>query len=196
MTGYSHGTHWTHELIAQKIMESVDALGLKVMPTRKQLIQYYGDDKLTNKVSKTLGYYGWAKELNLPIQINDTSKAKLSEAHAAELLLAHGYRAERMLTNYPFDILVNDKVRIDVKFANLYCGPKGNFYSFALRKKHPTCDIYMLIANASPEKIYFVPACRCVQTQIGIGETTSAYEKWHDRYDVIDQYLKFYQRIA
>ncbi len=196
MRGYSHGTRWTHELIAQKILEAVDALGLKVMPTRKQLVQYYGDDRLTNKVNKTLGYYGWAKELNLPIQVNDTSKAKLSERHAAGLLRAHGYTADQMLQNYPFDILVNSKVRIDVKFANLYHGPAGNFYSFALRKKYPTCDIYMLIASSCPERIYIVPACRCMQTQIGIGENTSIYEKYHDRYDIIDQYLKFYQRIA
>lgn len=194
--GYSHGTIWTRELIARKILETVTALNLESMPTRKQFIRYFGNDKLTAKISKTLGYYGWAKVLNLPIQSNDTRKAKLSEKHAAELLRAHGYSAVQMLQNYPFDIMVNEKVRIDVKFSNLYRGPRGSFYSFALRKKYPTCDIYMLIANADSEKVYIVPACKCNQTQIGIGEHTSIYDKYLDRYDIIDQYLKLYNEIA
>lgn len=194
--GHTHGTVWTKELIAQKIIEAVKGLNLGEMPTRKQFIKYFGDDKLTNKISKTLGYYGWAEELNLPIQSNDTSKAKLSEKHAIELLNQRGYTALQMSQNYPFDILVNENVRIDVKFSNLYHGPAGNFYSFALRKKYPTCDIYMLIANSTPEKIYIVPALNCKQTQIAVGEFSSAQDKYLNRYDIIDQFLNMYSGIA
>lgn len=194
--GHTHGAVWTKELIAQKIMEAVNGMNLSVMPTRGQFYKFYGDDKLTNKISKSLGYYGWAKRLGLPVQANDTRKAKLSEKFIADLLQSKGYIAKQMLTNYPFDILINGVVRADVKFANLSKGDGGNYYSFALRKKYPTCDIYILVANSEPKKIYFVPACKCIQTQIGIGEHSSKYDKYLDRYDIIDQYLKLYSEIA
>ena len=194
--GHTHGTIWSRELIAQKIMEAVNGLGLSAMPTRSQFTKYFGNDKLTNKISKSLGYYGWAKELGLPVQSNDTRKAKLSEEYAENLLSLKGYKAQRMLTNYPFDILINDVVRVDVKFANLHTALVGNYYSFALRKKYPTCDIYMLIANSEPKRIYIIPACKCHQTQIGIGEVSSIYDKYLNRYDIIDQYLKLYSEIA
>lgn len=196
--GYTHGTVWTKDLIAQKIRETVKALKLSSMPTRKQFVKYYGDDKLTNKISKTLGYYGWAKELGLPVQANDTLKGKISEKYAADLLSNHGYEALQMAQNYPYDLLVNHVVKVDVKYSNLYHGPQGNFYSYALRKKYPTCDIYMLIANADNQQklIYLLPSKDAIQLQIGIGEHKSIYDKYLNRYDIIDQYLKLYSEIA
>ena len=196
--GYTHGTVWTKDLIAQKIRETVKALKLSSMPTRKQFVKYYGDDKLTDKISKTLGYYGWAKELDLPIQSNDTLKGKISEKYAADLLNNRGYETLQMAQNYPYDLLVNHVVKVDVKYSNLYHGRQGNFYSYALRKKYPTCDIYMLIANSDSgeKKIYILPSKDAIQLQIGIGEYSSIYDKYLNRYDIIDQYLKLYSEIA
>lgn len=172
---------WTAEMIGEKIMEAKNALGIEYMPTRKQLIQYYGDDCLTNKVSKTLGYYGWAERLGLRVQNNDTRKGKLGEEWAAEYLRGRGFEVQQMLQNYPFDLLVNGCVKVDVKFSNLYRNESGfAFYSFAIRKRIPTSDAYFLIAQdgAGDRKVYILPSAAAKQTQISIGETHSIYDKY------------------
>lgn len=167
------------------------------MPTRAEIRNFIGDDRLTNKISKTLGYYGWAAKLNLKVQENDTRKGKMGEEFAAALLEARGYSVLQMPQNYPYDLLVNDFVKIDVKFSNLYHGIAGNFYSFALRKKYPTCDIYLLIANGDEQQksIYILPSKNAIQTQISIGERTSIYDKYCNRYETIDQFLKIQEAI-
>ena len=73
---------WTNELVSQKIMDAVKALNINHMPTRSEIHNFYGNDALTNKISKTLGYYGWAKKLGLPLKHNDTLTGKLGEKQA------------------------------------------------------------------------------------------------------------------
>lgn len=190
--------YWTDETIKQAIMDVVNTLSINHMPTRNEIRDFYGDDALTNRVSKTYGYYGWAKIIGLPVKQNDTLKGKTSEKAATEILSSHGYEVIQMSQNYPYDLLINSAVKIDVKFSNLYHGQHGHFYSFALRKKYPTCDVYMMIANADDgeKKVYILPSKDVSQIQIAIGENSSIYEKYRDRYDIIDQYLKLYSEIA
>lgn len=182
---------WTKDLIREELLAVIATLQLDRMPTRKEIISVKGDDRLTNKVSKTLGYYGWAQELGLHMKDSDTNKGKTAEHFLNHILSLKGYRVIQMPQNYPYDLLVNGVVKIDVKYSNLYCGSAGNFYAFSLRKKYPTCDIYALIADdkKSP-KIYFVPAPEANQTQISIGEKNSIYSKWFERYDLIDKYTR------
>jgi hypothetical protein len=103
-----------------------------------------------------------------------------------------------MSQNYPFDLLINDLVKIDVKYSNLYHGETGNFYSFRLAKKYPSCDVYFLIANndVNQRMFYIIPSKDVMQLQISIGEHDSVYHKYLNRYDYIDKYLKLYNEIA
>jgi len=190
--------NWTEDLIKENILNIVKTLDISHMPTRSEIRGVTGNDALTNKISKTDGYYGWAKKLNLPVKNNDTLTGKLGERTATEILEKRGYEVLQMSQNYPFDLLVNQSVKIDVKYANLYHGDRGNFYSFALRKKYSSCDIYLLISNndANEKSIFILPAKDAVQLQISIGEHNSVYHKYLDRYDVIDKYLKLYAEIA
>ena len=132
------GEHWTNELIKESIMDVVNTLQINHMPTRTEIRDFYGNDALTNRISKTFGYYGWAKRIGMPVKINDTLTGKISEKLAADILTQHGYEPMQMAQNYAYDLLVNCAVKIDVKYSNLYHGEQGNFYSFALRKKYPT----------------------------------------------------------
>lgn len=189
---------WTDELIAKSILDVVGTLNLSYMPTRNEIRAFYGNDALTNKISKTYGYYGWADRLNLPIKKNDTLKGKLSEKIAAQILEQKGFSALQMPQNHPFDLLVNNLVKIDVKFSNLYHGEAGNFYSFALRKKHPSCDVYFLIArsDAGSQNVFVIPSKSVAQTQISIGERHSIYNQYLNRFDVIEQYFNQLNSIA
>lgn len=136
--GHTHGQLWTNELITESIMGVVNTLQINHMPTRVEIREFYGNDALTNRISKTFGYYGWAKRLGLQIKSNDTLKGKISERLAADILRDHGYEVLQMSQNYPYDLLIDKVVKADVKYSNLYHGLSGNFYSFALRKKYPT----------------------------------------------------------
>lgn len=192
--GHTHGITWSDALIKEKILEVVSSLGLSEMPTRNQIRGYFGDDKLTNKISKTLGYYGWADRLGLPIQNNDTRKGKLAEQLASDILAQKGYKVEQMLQNYPFDLLVNNTVRVDVKYAKLNV---GKYFSYALRKKYPTCDIYMLVEDhgGDDQRVYIVPSKFAVQTQICTGATSTKYSEYLDRYDYIDRFAWLFDQI-
>ena len=176
---------WTEKLISDSIMNVVNSTHISHMPTRNEVRSFYGNDALTNKISKTYGYYGWAEKLNLPMKQNDTLTGKIGEKEATLLLESNGYEVKQMLQNYPFDLLVNGLVKIDVKYSHLYRGPNGDFYSFALRKKYPSCDIYFLISEDG--RAFIVPSKDVQQLQISIGKIHSKYEKYLWRYDIIDQ---------
>jgi len=176
----------------------INDLNLEYFPTRKEIATYYGDERLTNKVCKTLGYYGWAKELGMPVKDNDTKTGKLAEKYVAKLLESKGYKAEQMLQNYPYDLLVNDMIKVDVKFSHIYRHPQGfGFYSFKLGKEYPACDFYMLIAQDDKGKrtVYVVPAMFAPKTQISIGEYTSEYFRYIDRFDYFDKYCEIYKAL-
>ena len=189
---------WTKDLIANRIIEVVNNLGIDYMPTRNQIRNYYGNDRLTNKISKTLGYYGWAAKLGLKNAENDTKTGKDGELFALHILEQQGFSVKRMLQNYPFDLLINDVVKADVKFANLYRSKDGyGFYSFALRKPYPTCDVYILIAHSQDgeNKIFIVPSSDANQQQISIGEHNSIYDRYLMRMDIIRNYEAAFKAV-
>lgn len=195
---HSHGIAWTQELIEQKIMEVVHGLEIVYMPTRSQIHEYFGNSALTDKISKSLGYYGWAKKLNLPIKSSETTTGKRGEAFVANILSEKGYLVERMQQNYPYDLFVNNCIKVDVKYSNLFHGSNGSFYAFGLAKKYPTCDIYILVANDDSDKksIYVLPSKNAMQKQISIGEHTSVYSKYQDKYEYIDRMIALVSKIA
>jgi len=184
---------WTEELIEKEILEIVDTLNERRMPTRKEAFSFCGDQRLTNKISKTIGYYGWAEKLGLAIKSSNTLTGKIFESYAANLLADNGHCVEHMPTNYPYDLLVDGSVRVDVKFSELLRSKSGyGYFSFSLRKKYPTCDIYLLIADDGSEKdVYIIPAMSVVQTQISMGEHYSTYRRYIDRFDYIDKISAF-----
>lgn len=62
------------------------------------------------------------------------------------MLISRRFSVRRMAQNFPYDLLVDDCVKIDVKASNLYRGPNGDFYTFNLEKPYATCGIYILFA--------------------------------------------------
>ena len=177
----------------------INDLKLDYFPTRREMVEYYGDEKLTNKVCKTLGYYGWAKELGMPVKDNDTKTGKMAEKYVYDILSKRGYRVEQMLQNFPYDLLINGKVKVDVKFSHLYRSPNGfGFYSFRLSKKCPTCDFYILVTEdeTGDRELYVVPAAKAAQTQISIGEHASVYHQYMSRYDYLDKLLDLYKALG
>ncbi|WP_252233748.1 hypothetical protein [Clostridium sp. ZS1] len=100
-----------------------------------------------------------------------------------------------MTTKHPYDLLVNDNVKIDVKSSNKYLSSAGwNSYSFNLEKFNPTCDIYIIYC-IQDEKLLIIPSKFLKQTQLCITDKTSKYDIYKDRWDYIEQYNSFYKTV-
>jgi hypothetical protein len=196
---YTHGTKWTDDLIKERILEVVSALGIDRMPSEKECKEYYHNSGLSNAISRREGWYALAAELGLQVKKSETFFGKLFEQAAQEQLISRGYEVRRMPQNFPYDLLVNDCVKIDVKASKLYRSKNGNFYSFNLEKPFCTCDIYMLylLNDDSREKELIILPSKYVatQTQIGIGESTSKYHEFIQKWGYIAKYCDFLKAV-
>ena len=196
--GYSHGTKWTDEIIKEKVLEVMEALELHRMPSRSECQNYFQDHALVNAISKRKGWYQLAREMGLPVKESETFFGKTHETLASETLVAQGYEVRKMSQNFPYDILVDDCVKIDVKSSRLYHGKTGNFYSFNLEKHYATCDFYILYAlpDEGEERVMVVPSKDVIaQNQISIGEVKSKYYVYENAWELIRLAVKFWKSI-
>lgn len=139
-------THWTQDKILLYVKACMSATGLTRMPSRSELSEYYGNDKLTNAIRRFPGgYYKIAEILNVEMKESETQFGKYGEDLATKLLEEHGFAVERMSTRYAYDLYVNGSVKVDVKTARPSKANKSFCYSFNLEKRFPTCDVYFLI---------------------------------------------------
>lgn len=199
--GYTHGIRWSDELIKEKILEVIRFKNLNRMPTRSETEDYFGNGALACVISKRKGgWYALAKEMELSIKECETTFGKSHEKIMMERLIAMGYEVRRMPQNFPYDLLVNDSVKIDVKASRLYKGPGGNFYSFNLEKPFCTCDIYILrlIGNDGNESdTLVIPSAHvATNTQISVGEMASKYKKYSKKWEYIAEYCSFMESVG
>lgn len=192
-------TKWNEISAINEIIKVKNVLGLNRMPTRNELNSVLHNCALTSYISKSdLGYYGFAKKLNLGIKDCETTFGKEYEFIILDYLKSLGYKVEKMSQNYPYDILVNDYIKVDSKVSNLYSCSNGKFYSFAIGKKYLTCDIYIFtcINELNGFKYYIIPACVISKhKQVSIGEHCSKYDKYINKWDYIQQFDTYYQHI-
>lgn len=194
--GYAHGIQWTDEKIKQSVREVIAAYELDRMPSRKECQQYFGNNCLTSTVSRREGgWYALAKEMGLPIKKSETYLGKKQEEIVCDVLTSKGFDVDKMPQNFPYDILADNAVKIDVKASHLYKNKQGNFYAFNLEKKYATCDIYILLTLDESNNIidyYIVPSRFVIKnTQISMGEHSSKYHKFKDRWDYIVSYSAY-----
>lgn len=199
--GYTHGIRWTDELIKEKILEVVKCNHLGRMPTRSETEAYFGDGTLASAISKRAGgWYALAGELNLAIKECETTFGKSHEKIVMEILISMGYEVRKMPQNFPYDLFVNDCVKLDVKASRLYRGSGGSFYSFNLEKPFCTCDIYVLrlIGDKGEEMdTLIIPSAHvATNTQISVGETKSKYYQYSQRWDYIAEYCTFMESVG
>lgn len=197
--GYSKGIRWTDDLIKEKVLEVKKAFSLDRMPSRSECIQYFHNEALVNAISKRKKWYQLAQELGLRVKDSETYFGKSEESNAAEMLISLGFSVRKMPQNFPYDLLVDDCVKVDVKASHLYHGPNGNFYTFNLEKQFATCDIYILFALAECEekRIFVVPSKFVIaQSQISMGALKSKYHKFENRWDFISSLSDFWNNAG
>lgn len=198
--GYSHGEKWTKDKIISEILKVKTALEISRMPTKSECEVYFNNTCLSNAVNRLdIGWYGLAKELCLPVKECESTIGKSWENNVENILKDKFNTVERMTQNFPYDILVNYRVKIDIKAGRLYSGKNGNYYSFNLESNRPRCDLYILCALDKIGEIanYYIIPSIFVSTicQISIGYTKSKYNKFIDRWDYIQKYNDFFKNI-
>lgn len=135
------------------------------MPTNAELVSL-GASSLAKFVGNSGGFAQWAELLGSRMKPSESLMGKRWERYVADLIRATGRSAvEQDPIKAPFDILVNDSVRVNVKSAhfNTYImknGGKCAGYFFGIGSTHKRCDAFALVCDDGSEdpRILWVPA--------------------------------------
>ena len=196
--GYSHGKKWSDEMIEQEIMKVIQTAKINSFPTHSLMHEVTGNLSLSNAISKHGGTRYWANRLGLEIKTCESKIGFEYECECMSYLAALGYDCELTKARYPYDVIANGNIKIDVKCSNLYHGRQGNFYTFNLEKAMPTCDVFVCycVDNGKTQKIYVIPSCVLSgKTQLSIGENKSKYDRYIDNWTIIKKYQAFYEDL-
>lgn len=191
-------TQWTYEKVVKGIKEVMKTLDIDRMPSRSEIEMVTGNTSLANKVYRTGGYRAWAEELGLSLKECETQKGNDWEFKIMEELLSTGYEVEKMSTKHPYDLLVENFIKIDVKVSSYYKGKNYQYHTFNLGKTHHNCDIFILVGlddEGKAVKRLIIPSKFLMgKKQISVG-LTSEYDKFNERCDYIDKYIDFYKEL-
>lgn len=189
--GYAHGMRWDGELVKEKVFEAMNYYKIDRMPSKKELDEYFGNSGLSNRISKTGGFYKLANALDLDVKKTETQEGLEYELLAIDKLEKMGHRCIHTGgKRFPYDILVDDCVKIDVKMSNPICSRDNGFKYFTanLEKKRQTCDLYIFycVENEAVSKIYVIPSfILSGNSQLSIGYKESKYDIYLDRWDYV-----------
>lgn len=189
--GRSHGIEWNDTLIKENILFVMEQLGINRMPSCSEIKSVFEDSKLANAIKRHGGYKYWSDKLHLPMKESETKTGKQYETYIYDLLIDRGFNPKRMTTKYEFDILVNDKCRIDVKSSSLHTHKDGyEYYSYRLGKNTKNTDIFICVMENNLTDIYIIPKEFIgEQTQISMGINSAKYHKFINKWDLINNYM-------
>jgi hypothetical protein len=166
------------------------------MPSRAEAEQMYENHGLACAISKTGGFKYWADKLGLPQGHSETKVAKQIESEVARILERYGFYTELTSTKYPYDILVNDCVKVDVKSANTSYVRGYPVHAYRLAKEKQTCDFY-IFREIDTHITYIVPAHICKgQVQVEMGSDSAKYRPYKEAWELIGKAVDFYKRIG
>lgn len=154
------------------------------MPTFSEMRDFTGSHALEGKVTDSGGSFVWAKRLGLPLKQSDSKTGWDGEVLACEILTEHGLSQERSgPVKWPFDIIVDGAVRVDVKSARYaeYGPCKGWFYRIG---KAPQADVIMLL-QLDTRDCYILPWTIVPRTNITIARDGGKYRMFLNRFDLL-----------
>lgn len=172
-------------------------------PTHSEMIEYYGNKSLTNKISKSGGTKYWAELLGYGVKDCESEFGDYFERYAIQDIFDNTkLKSFKNKVGYPYDVTTNKHIKVDVKSSTIIENNNGyKHHSFNLEKKQPTCDIYILYCVDDENKVYktyVIPSCHVYgQTQIGISAFgNSKWDKYRNKWDIFTTYNEFYQKLV
>ena len=197
--GYTHGIKWDEEKIEEELTKYFEETNDSFFPTHSELDNFFGSKGLSKAVTTHGGTNCWAARMEKPIKLSETTLGNYYENIAIEEIRENvGLDAEYTNARYPYDILVDRSVKVDIKASKLYHRTEyGNDCTFNLEKKDQTCDVfifYCLDDNLDIYKRLIIPSTTLSgQTQIGIGQQ-SKWNGYIDRWDIIKDHAEFFSK--
>jgi hypothetical protein len=149
-----HTKSWKENEIEDEILRITSMLNLNRMPSKSEIEQVTNDRSILNAIARSYGFYGWSKRLSLPIKDCETEFGIDYQEVAIKMLQEKGYIATRTSVKAPYDIIINNKIRVDVKSGCAYELKGSRCHTFNLEKKFPTCDIYIIFASFPRNILY------------------------------------------
>lgn len=193
--GYNgKGKKWSDQAIINEIINVTKILNIKYMPSKSEMDLALGNSALSNAINKRGGFKVWANKVNLKMKSSDTKLGDEWEYKIKNVLEEMGYKVDKMSTRHPYDLLINDNIKIDIKVSNL---TKYNYFTFNLSKPYHNCDIFICVCVDENEilKTLIIPSKILMgikQLSVGIN---SEYDYYNNKYDYIKQYNDFYEAI-
>lgn len=193
---YSHGTKWDENKIVEEILKMVKEKGMDTFPSHSEMKSHFGNDKLVCAVSKHGGTQYFSKLTGLKIKECESKFGDYFEILCMRQIEEKlNLSCEKTRPRFPYDILVEKAVKIDVKsckqFKNYGSSP---YYTFNLQKKHQSCDIYVFYCSNEEKEInrtLVIPSFVISgKTQLAIGQK-SMYDVYQNRWDIISDYSSF-----
>lgn len=176
---------WTDAMIADRIMENYRNTGK--FPTNTYLHQS-GQDDLANQIAKKGGFLNWSERLGIPREHSDSDTGWGGEIEVAKILREHGFTVDRpSAVKSPYDLLVNDILRVDVKTAKFakYGPCSGWFYRIG---KAPQADLIALFQMDTKE-VYWMPWYRVPHTNITISKGGGIHSPFRNNLQVVQVML-------
>lgn len=187
-----------HTETENKIFLVMNTLGINRMPSMSEVKAVTHDEKLSNRIIKTGGFKYWAKKLGLGIKDSESYFGGQYETLAKSELLKRFEKVEMTDIRFPYDILINDRTKIDVKASKKYYRFKSFSYNFNLEYEKPRCDFYIAYCVGdlgNVEKVLIIPSFVMTgKKQLSIGRE-SAYDKYANRWDLIEKHEKMMQEL-
>lgn len=183
--------YWTRELVKEEIKRVMDFYQIDRMPSLAECDEFTGNASLTNRITREGGFYKIAEEMGLEVKQSETGLGYQFEIFAAEMIreMFDDTTVEMTPTRFPYDLLVDGRVKVDVKTARRSKVRDSDVYSFGLAKKQPTCDLYIAFCITDDkvvEKAYVIPAhVMTGKSQLCLGIKASKYDIYLDRFDLI-----------
>jgi|GEM_PF-2495214 len=172
---------WSETAIENDLRLIANAVGH--FPSCRELAEM-GRGDLANQVSKRGGFLNWSKRIGIGRQTSESDVGWEGEEAAASRLESLGFSVVRRDgVKCPFDLLVDNVLRVDVKAARFcrygYCS--GWFYRSG---KHPQSDV-ILLWQLDTQNFYVLPWFRCPTTNITVSQDGGKYAPYRNNVALI-----------
>lgn len=187
---------WNSETVIREVEKAMVTLQLDRLPTRSEL-ESIGRGDLNNAISRGVKSRGLAELMELDMKESETETGYRNEVIVRDALISRGFEVKEMTTQHPYDLLVNNSVKIEVKSGveHLHYGSPAT--TFGLGNKYSACDIYICIAYKTVgviKNIFVIPSNHAQVVTINMGQK-SKYNKFIDRWDYVQSFTEFYKKI-
>jgi hypothetical protein len=181
---------WDDDRVKGAIHTVVAALGR--FPSNSDLAEI-GRGDLANQIRRRGGVLHWAERLGMQRQASDSDTGWRGEEAAATYLTEAGFKVTcRSGVKCPYDLLIDDCLRIDVKSARLACYHRcqGWFYRIG---KYVQADV-ILLWQLDTGDFYALPWFVCPASSVTIAPTGGKYRAFRNNVTLIREMAAMRQK--